>query len=230
MVGACRNMGPHHTLRVAVAGAGLNFLPLVGIGVVAGPNLRHIAQHAKVKPVATRRAAFKQHVGAGCRHPRKHVVQPLHIPVRKPALLVERGRVQVGQRAVHIPFHIANRRALYRLYDLLHDVIAHFGPAQVQHQLVAPAGGRNPRHRDSPIRVGTVKVRILVYHLRLHPQAKLHAQRVDLLRKPRKALRQLFGVDRVIAKARFVAVARAKPAVVQHKQLNTQRRGFARQL
>lgn len=52
VVRARRDMRRHHTGRIAVARPGLNQLALVGIGIVAGPDLREIAEHPEVKPIA----------------------------------------------------------------------------------------------------------------------------------------------------------------------------------
>ena len=65
----------------------------------------------------------------------------------------------------------------------------------------------------------TVQVGIVVDVLRLEPKPERKAETVDSLAEPLQALRQLFPVDRIIAEARRIGVARTEPAVVQHEQL-----------
>ena len=81
-----------------------------------------------------------------------------------------------------------------------------------------------------PVRVGAIKVRILIDRFRLKPQAKLHPQLIDLLGKAGKTLRQLFPIHIVIAKTCQIIVAVAKPAVIQNKQLAAQIFGTACQI
>ena len=74
-----------------------------------------------------------------------------------------------------------------------------------------------------------IEIGIGVHHLRLHPQAKVHAQRAHFVDERLEAIGKLLLVHVPIAQAGVVGFALAKPAVVHHKAVNAQRRGLLRQ-
>ena len=60
-------MGTHGGWRIDQTGSVLDLQAGDGIGVVAGPNLRHIIQEASIKAPTATRTAFKQDrwIGSG---------------------------------------------------------------------------------------------------------------------------------------------------------------------
>src|SRR5690606_41643705 len=76
-----------------------------------------------------------------------------------------------------------------------------------------------------PIRMGTIEVAVGIDHLRLYPDAKLHAQFVDTLDQRHQSIREFVAVDPPIAQASLVVFACAKPTIIYHKKLYAQLRG-----
>ena len=73
---------------------------------------------------------------------------------------------------------------------------------------------------DDPIRVGPVKVGVLVDHLRLEPEAELHAQVVDPPGQTGDAAGEAVPVGSPVPQAREVVAPGAEPAVVQDEELH----------
>ena len=114
-----------------------------GVGVVAAPDLGEVGQHTGVKAAAAAGTALKQHVGEGGGQPVQQPVDAQHVPVCHFALPFRRQRtaVYIGHVAVHVPFHIFNMVVAQKITEHLGQVIHHFVPAKVQHQLVPAHGG-----------------------------------------------------------------------------------------
>ena len=221
-------MRPHGRDRVPEAGAVLDGQPLDGVGVVAAPDLREIAQHAGVKPAAAAGAPLKQHLGETLRQRLQQAVDAQHTAVGGFALALGRQRaaVHVAEVAVHIPLDVGDVVVLQKVGHPAQDKIDDFGPGQVQRQLAAAGGGAAAGQRQRPVGVGAVEVGILADHLGLDPDAEPHAQRVHAVDQRVQPAGQLGGVDLPVAQAAVVVVALAEPAVVQHHQLHAQRGGF----
>ena len=79
---------------------------------------------------------------------------------------------------------------------------------------------------DAPVRVGTVQFAVFGYHLRLHPEAELHAQRVNPFHQRLQATGQTAPVLIPVPQRAAVIVPMTEPAVVQHHQLHTDRGSF----
>ena len=105
-------------------------------------------------------------------------------------------------------------------------VVAHVGPGEVQDQLVARLRPRASGEVQHPVGVLAVQVRVRVHHLRLHPEAEVHPQRVDLVDERPEPAGELLRVHRPVAQARAVALALAEPAVVHHEAVHAERRGL----
>ena len=69
-----------------------------------------------------------------------------------------------------------------------------------------------------------VEIGVGVDHLRLNPQAKVHAQRVNFVDERLEAVGKLLLIHIPVAQAGVVVFALAKPAVVHHKPVDAERR------
>ena len=231
VVGHRRYMGPHAGNRVDKAGAVLDLKPFHRVGVVAGPALGRIVEHAGVKPRPARRAGLKQNPGKPVDQPLVEPVNPQDIPVQHRALPFGAGSAgeSVADAAVHIPFDVADRRAVQQRRQPVVEVIHHRGVGTVQHILVAAGQGAAAGLVQHPVGVFLPQPGAGVDHLRLNPQPELQAHGVELLPEAFQPAWQLGGVHFPVAQAGLVAAAVPEPAVVQHKKLNAQRPGFGRQ-
>ena len=73
---------------------------------------------------------------------------------------------------------------------------------------------------QDPVGMSAVKLTVLVDHLELDPEAELHAERIDALRKARDAVRQAVGVRPPVAEATRLTAARGEPAIVEDEELD----------
>ena len=197
-------------LGIKVREIALNYLALNRVGVVRAPNLRAIAQHTKVEAVAAGGAAFQKNVGSEIENSAQHIVETQNIIVCL--------RAQSDAVAVHVPFHIADGRAVQYTAHAVNNIIANLCLCQVKEQLVAAEKGAETV-RQSPIGVGAVQIGVHVHSLRLKPKTEVQTHRIYLLCQTFQAVGQLLGVHIVVAKARLVIIALAEPTVIQHEEL-----------
>src|SRR5438270_2848507 len=71
-----------------------------------------------------------------------------------------------------------------------------------------------------------VKITVGVDHLRLDPQAEVHAQRVYLIDEWLKAIRKFLRIDVPITQAGMVVLAFAEPAIIHDEAFDSQACGF----
>ena len=86
------------------------------------------------------------------------------------------------------------------------------------------------RGTQRPVGVGPVEAAVLVDHLRLHPDAEVHAQGLDALDQRGQPAGEFFLVDAPVAQPGAVVVPRAEPAVVQDEQVHAQPGGLPGQV
>ena len=222
LVGANGHMGAHGADGVAERAALLDGEPLDGVGVVAQPDLRRVVQHAGVESPAAAAAPLEQDLREGPGQPLQQIVDPQYVPVAGLPLPLfrQRAAVDVGHIAVHVPLDVVRAALPEQLGEHLPQPIHHFGVRHVQHQLAAPEGGRSSGNGQGPVRVFPVQVAVEADHLRLDPQAELHAHAVDGIRKALQAPGQLLQVGLPVPQPAVVAVAPAEPAVIQHHHLH----------
>lgn len=73
---------------------------------------------------------------------------------------------------------------------------------------------------EAPVGVVLVQLRVHGHHLRLHPDAKLEPQVVDVPHKAIEAVGQLGPVREPVAQPSSRVIALSKPAIVKHDHLN----------
>ncbi|MNI25186.1 hypothetical protein D3C73_788250 [compost metagenome] len=218
-------MGAHAACRIDDAGAVLDFEAFHGIGIIAGPGLRHIMKNAGIESAAAAGAAFEQYMrelGGNFLH---DPVQPQHVAVGCFSLALRRqgGRADLGHMPVHIPFDIGDRCRCQNAANGINDIVAYLRARQIQNQLVAGLAASAVRHMQAPVGMGAVQLAVRRHHLRFEPEAELHAEPSDPFHQIRQALRQLAGIHEPVAQRSGVVIAAAEPAVVKHEQLDAQR-------
>ena len=208
-------MHRHDGLRISIGSAGLNPDAVERVRIVARPALGHIAEHAEIEAVAPAGAGFKQHMREAVAQRLQDIVKAEIIAVKIFALpRAECPPEHIGKLAVHIPLDIFNVAELDHIRDRVDQVLLHVRIRQIQHELVAALRRLVFVCGHRPIRVRAVKVAVRVYHLGLHPQAKLEAHFIDLLCQAADAGGKLLFVDCPVPQRGMIAVALAKPAVV----------------
>ena len=66
----------------------------------------------------------------------------------------------------------------------------------------------------------TIELTVLRDHLRFKPETELHAAPMDLLRKSLDTSRQLLLIHDPVTQRGIIIIALAKPAIVEHHELN----------
>ncbi len=220
-------MGAHSGHRVAEGGTVLDAQPVDGVGVVAAPDLGGVVEHPRVEPAAAAAAPLDEDMRIIPVQLLQHLIDPQDVPVvHLPlALRGQGGGPNVGEAAVHIPLYIVDLDAVQDFFQLAIDVLPHLPAGEIQHQLAAPQGLGAAGDPQGPVRVLPVKLAVLAYHLRFHPDAKLHPQLPDAGHQGLQAAGELPLVHLPIPQAAVIIIPPAKPAVVHHKQLHAKLRG-----
>src|SRR5665213_2114113 len=129
----------------------------------------------------------------------------------------DRGPARLGPVAVVVPFEKRNVVLIEKLIEEAVDVGAHVGAGKIEHQLIAPFGARTAGEVQYPIGMLAVKIAVGVDHLRLNPQAEIHAERVNFVDERLKTVGKLLRIDVPIAEAGVIVLALAKPAIVHNE-------------
>ena len=142
-------------------------------------------------------------------------VEDLALMFRTPA-----SRAALRDAAIHVPLDVVDFRRAQDLVDGVVDVIDDFRARKVEHILLAAMRSMAALRVQDPVGMSAVKLTVLVDHLELDPEAELHAERIDALRKARDAVRQAVGVRPPVAKATRLTAARGEPAIVEDEELD----------
>ena len=129
-------------------------------------------------------------------------------------------RISIAINAIHVPLDVSNVRRRENAAHFLYDILLHEGIAQIENALISALTVWLSRNLQHPLGMRTVKITVHVDHLRLHPDAKVQAERVHLLSKPLYASGELFLILRPVAERASVIIPLAKPAVVHDEQLD----------
>ena len=220
------DVGSHQLGRKQQRGAALNVLAVVGIDAVRGPHPLGALHDPQVDAAAA--------AGAGLDlQGWEALVERVQESVDGQGLVVDGGRplascggvgdlMPCGQQGgVVVPLEVGDIEALHEGGDGLEQVVPGTGGGQVQDPLVAVLGRSAGAVGQDPLRVGAGQLGVDVDHLRLEPQAELHAQGVDVLHERLQAVRPGLGGDLPVAQSRGVVAAGAEPAVVQDVALDT---------
>ena len=230
VVGTGRNVRPHRRRGIEQARAVLDLQPFDRVGVVAGPDLRHVVEHPGVEPAAAAGTPFDQQLRITLQQQFMQTVHPEHVAVEELLLAVgrERRRTDFGQMAVGIPLDVFDRGAVEDGADRPEEVIDHLRLRHIQHQLLTPFRARTARNRQHPLRMRPKEFAVARHHLRLEPQSELEPQFVDPLHQRRKSPLELRFEDEPVAETASVVVAVAEPAVGEHQHLNAEPSGVLR--
>ena len=215
-------MRAHGGARIAERRAVLDGHAVMAVGVVARPELRRVVEPARVEAAAACGAALDQQVGVALHQALEHIVQAQVVVVDDAALIRGGVRVDVDHAAVEVPLEVLDVALVEHRAQLGEDVLAHVFAREVEYELVAAERGRFARHGERPVGMRAVQVGVLVDHLRLHPDAELDAERVDLLDELGERAAELLLVDRPVAERAEVVVAVAEPAVVHDEHVHAQ--------
>ena len=96
--------------------------------------------------------------------------------------------------------------------------------AEVEHELVAAEHRLVAGVDERPLGVGAVQVAVGVDHLRLDPDAELHAERLHVVDQRRQPVGMRVGRHHPVTEPGAIVAARAEPAVVEHEALDARPR------
>ena len=221
------DMGTHGADRIAVGSSALDIQALNGIRVIGAPDLGAVEQHAGIEAPAAARATFNHQVRIPGKKPGQQLIRAQDEPVGHLALPVRRKSMgkTVGNTAVEIPFHIFDTRFIQNIAHGLKQIIHHFLPGHIQHQLIPRHGGLSAGIGKRPVRMRPEQVRVLIDHFRLKPEPELQSECVDLLRELLHGAAQLSFIDDPVAQTGQVVVPAAEPSVIQHQHFHAQGAG-----
>ncbi len=119
-----------------------------------------------------------------------------------------------------VPLHELDGVGREHAADLLEQVSPHLVAREVEHLLVPVQQGSAVAGGQDPVGVVAVQVGVGVDHLRLDPEAELHAEAAHVLDERAQPLGPHGRVDAPVAEADGVVAALHEPAVVEHEPLD----------
>ncbi len=217
-----RDVRAHRAQRVGHRGPPLDLEALDRVGVVARPGLRRVGEHARVEPPATAGARLEQDVREGRGQAGIELVDAQDVAVEELALAIGREgeAVRLGDRPVHVPLDVRDRRAREELGQDAEEVVDDLRPREVEDELLAALGPGPARDPDRPVRMRLEQPASLADHLGLDPHPEAQAQRLDLPGEPVDAAGELAPVDDPVAERRIVGIPLAEPPVIEDEQLD----------
>ena len=215
--------------RDQLPGPALDGLPGQRVSHVRRPDPLDPLQDGQVDPAATGRARLPLHARMRLAQPVQQRAGGQRLPVRGRGTGPHPG-AGVDDVPVAVPLDIGDRVFRQQPADPAEQVVRDLGPGQVQDELVALQRRYPPAGRQDPLRVRPVQGRVRVHHLRLEPQAELHAAGPHVVRDPVQPAGPDRLVHRPVTQPGPVAAAAGEPAVVQHVAFHPDARGQVGQL
>ena len=135
-------------------------------------------------------------------------------------------RIDIGNRAVAIPFEISDTRIF--LQQLIHNaiyIILHLRITQIEYQLVTIVIGFTVRVMDCPVRMLFKQFTLRIHHFRFNPETELHTFFFSCLNQRIDSIRKFVGRYIPVAQSGCIAAAFvfvAKPSVIQQEHVYTE--------
>ena len=140
------------------------------------------------------------------------------------------GAAALHVRPVHVPLDVGDVVVGEQTVELAEHVVERTGVGEVEHQLVAAEHRFVAGRGERPLGVRPVHVAVGVHHLRLDPDAELHAQPGDVVDQRCEPRGIHVGRHPPVAEPRAIVPARPEPAVVEHEPFDPDRRRGGREL
>ena len=230
VVGRGTHVLGHGESREEHAGAPLDEEALLGIGVVAYPELVKVGHEAVVDAAATAGTVLHDEVGIFLADALEGLEQTELVIDIEMALAVggEIVAAEVDDVHVGIPLEIVQVGVLlHEVINHLEDEVLHLGVAEVEDQLRAAASGLGLAvgMAHDPVGMLLVEFGEGVGHLGFYPNAELQSALLGCLHEGRHALGQLHGVGLPVAQSVLVhgaAVLGAEPPVIHDEEFAAQ--------
>ncbi len=195
----------------------LDLLPFERVDAVARPDPVGPFQDAQVHPAAAGGARLDLQTGVAGP---QLVQQPVHGRGLRVHARLPGGAVPgLDQVPVVVPLQVGEGVLGDDRVQPLQDVGVRLRVPEVEHLLVPGLGGQPVARRQDPLGVAAGEIRVRVDHLRLNPQAELHAQVADVAGQRVEPVRPHPLVHVPVAEPGVVVPPPAEPAVVQHEPL-----------
>ena len=227
-VGRVGYPGHHHARRICVGEAVLDREPVERVGVIRWPDLDRALQDAEVHAPAASGAGLDLELGvlrAQLVHDVVHIPDELDVDL---FLLVERNRVPAGIRpvAVVVPLEKGDVVFAHQLVQPAEDVVFYVRTREVEQQLLATFGAWTTGEVHRPVRVFAVEVGVRIDHLRLDPDAEIHAEGVHTVDHRLQTVRKFLRVHVPVAQSAMIVRPLPEPAIVDHHALHAELGGF----
>ena len=210
------DMSAHQLRRDEHRRPALDRLALLRSVAVARPHPLSPAQHLVVDPGSARRATLDLDTGM----PLAQLVQE---PVQRQCLLVgarrPSGAAGAYVVAVHVPLQVCDVVIAQQGVELAQNVIERALLGEVEHELMPGQHRLVSVGGERPLGMSPKEVAVGADHLRLDPDAELHAESRDMLDQRPEAPGVDVGRHHPVAQTRRFGAPRPEPAVVEHPPL-----------
>jgi len=136
---------------------------------------------------------------------------------RRPAIRSRTARVD--EITVVVPLEVADLVLVEQRDERRPQVVVAVGVGEVEHLLLAARRRHPARHLEDPVRMGASHIRVEVDHLRLDPQAELHAVAAHAVDERMQTLRVHIRRDPPVSQSPGLVAPGTEPAVVEDEAL-----------
>src|SRR6201996_4829466 len=220
--------GHHYAGSVGVGESVLDGEAVERVGVVGGPDLLGAAHDAEIDAAAAAGAGFDLELGMLRAQAIEDGIEILNVGDVNLFLVSDGHGVPTGLRpvAVVVPLEKIDVVVRDQLVEPVIDVLHHVGTGEVQQKLIAAFRARAAGEVHGPLGMLAVEIAVGVDHLRLDPDAEVHAELVDAIDDRFEAVGELLFVDVPVAESGVIVLALAEPAVVDDEALDAELRSL----
>ena len=213
-------MSIHSFYREELREAPLDIDTFYRIRIIAAPELGKIFQCFIIATGTTTGAKHHRDIRIILLHTFQNIINTTDmVNIQLPLFILQIRGIDIGNRAVAIPFEKSNFRVLfhYILYNTIH-IVLHFRIAKVKHQLVTIIIRIAIRQHDRPIRMFLEEFTLGIHHFRLNPDTELHICIFGSFHQSRNTTGQFIMIHIPVSQTCmiiFTGIFVCKPPVVQ---------------
>ena len=220
-------MSTHSLGREELRESPLNVSTFYRVCIVATPEFCEIFQSFVITTGTTTGTKHHRYIRIIFLHPFHHIIYTTYVvDVQITLFFFQIRRIDIGNRAVTIPFKECDIRILFHqfFYHTIY-IILHFRIAQIEYQLVTIIIAVSLFIVDSPFRMFFKQFTLRVHHFRLYPDTEFHSSLFSSIYQCRNSTRQFTVSHLPVTQTGLIILTRilvGKPTVVQQEHIYSQ--------
>ena len=220
-------MSTHSLGREELRESPLNVSTFYRVCIVATPEFCEIFQSFVITTGTTTGTKHHRYIRIIFLHPFHHIIYTTYVvDVQITLFFFQIRRIDIGNRAVTIPFKECDIRILFHqfFYHTIY-IILHFRIAQIEYQLVTVIITVSIFIVDSPVRMFLEQFTFRIHHFRFNPDTEFYTSFLSCVYQCRNSTRQFTVSHLPVTQTGLIILTRilvGKPTVVQQEHIDSQ--------